>query len=107
MPQPLPCSAFQWPVIMLSLVSAWPRWRFIRNTIKRLKMSTQRLAEMIRVDHAGEHGAVRIYDGQLAIFGKVKGMDKTADLIRHMAEQEQEHLNHFDKLIVERQVRPT
>jgi len=69
--------------------------------------SQKRLAEMIRVDHAGEHGAVRIYDGQLAIFGKVKGMEKTADLIRHMAEQEQEHLNHFDKLIVERQVRPT
>ena len=69
--------------------------------------SQKRLAEMICVDHAGEHGAVRIYDGQLAIFGKVKGMEKTADLILHMAEQEQEHLNHFDKLIVERQVRPT
>ncbi len=66
-----------------------------------------RLAQMIRVDHAGEHGAVRIYDGQLAVFGKVKGMENTADLVRHMAEQEQEHLEHFDKLIVERQIRPT
>ncbi len=66
-----------------------------------------RLAEMIRVDHAGEHGAVRIYDGQLAVFGKIKGMEKTAELVRHMAEQEQEHLDHFDKLIVDRDVRPT
>jgi ubiquinone biosynthesis monooxygenase Coq7 len=66
-----------------------------------------RLAEMIRVDHAGEHGAVRIYDGQLAIFGKIKGKEKTADLVRHMAEQEQAHLDHFDHLIVDRDIRPT
>ena len=31
---------------------------------------------MIRVDHAGEHGAVRIYDGQLAVFAHVPGMEK-------------------------------
>jgi ubiquinone biosynthesis monooxygenase Coq7 len=62
---------------------------------------------MIRVDHAGEHGAVRIYDGQLAVFDKIPGMEKTADLIRHMAEQEQAHLAHFDDLIVSRNVRPT
>ena len=48
-------------------------------------MSQTRLEEMIRVDHAGEHGAVRIYDGQLAVFDKIPGMEKTAALIRHMA----------------------
>jgi ubiquinone biosynthesis monooxygenase Coq7 len=69
--------------------------------------NTPRLEEMVRVDHAGEHGAVRIYDGQLAIFDKIPGMEKTADLVRHMAEQEQEHLDHFDGLIVERNIRPT
>lgn len=68
---------------------------------------SDRLAQMIRVDHAGEHGAVRIYDGQLAVFDKIPGMEKTADLIRHMAEQEQAHLAHFDDLIVSRNVRPT
>jgi ubiquinone biosynthesis monooxygenase Coq7 len=62
---------------------------------------------MIRVDHAGEHGAVRIYDGQLAVFDKIPGMEKTAALIRHMAAQEEEHLTHFDNLIVERDIRPT
>ena len=40
---------------------------------------------MIRVDHAGEYGAVRIYEGQLAV---LKGR-ASADTIRHMAEQEQ------------------
>ena len=67
----------------------------------------ERIAEMIRVDHAGEHGAVRIYDGQLAVFAHVPGMEKTADLIREMAQHEQTHLDHFDQLITARRVRPT
>src|SRR5665213_4329168 len=58
---------------------------------------------MIRVDHAGEYGAVRIYEGQLAV---LKGR-ASADTIRHMAEQEQRHLKTFDRLINERRVRPT
>ena len=60
---------------------------------------------MIRVDHAGEYGAVRIYEGQLAVLGNRKS--ETADAIRKMAEQEQEHLAAFDTLINERRVRPT
>jgi ubiquinone biosynthesis monooxygenase Coq7 len=70
-------------------------------------MSTEKLAEMIRVDHAGEHGAVRIYDGQKAVFEKIKGKEKTAALVAHMAEQEEEHLAYFDALINERDIRPT
>ncbi len=58
---------------------------------------------MIRVDHAGEFGAARIYDGQLAVLGR----SKSAATIRRMAEQEQRHLAAFDKLVVERRVRPT
>ena len=58
---------------------------------------------MIRVDHAGEYGAVRIYEGQLAV---LKNSAK-ADVIRHMAEQEQRHLKAFDALVNERRVRPT
>ena len=71
------------------------------------KPASDRIAEMIRVDHAGEHGAVRIYDGQLAVFAHVPGMEKTADLIREMAQHEQTHLDHFDQLITARRVRPT
>ena len=62
---------------------------------------------MIRVDHAGEHGAVRIYDGQKAVFDKIKGKEDTAAMVAHMAEQEQEHLDYFDALITERDIRPT
>jgi ubiquinone biosynthesis monooxygenase Coq7 len=59
---------------------------------------------MIRVDHAGEYGAVRIYEGQLAVLGK---SGPVAASIARMAEQEQAHLDAFDKLINERRVRPT
>ncbi len=61
------------------------------------------VARMIRVDHAGEYGAARIYDGQLAILGD----RPVGAVIRRMAEQERRHLAAFDRLIVERRVRPT
>ena len=65
------------------------------------------IAAMIRVDHAGEYGAVRIYEGQLAVFAADKAKSKTVAAIRHMAKQEEEHLRAFDALINERRVRPT
>jgi ubiquinone biosynthesis monooxygenase Coq7 len=58
---------------------------------------------MIRVDHAGEYGAVRIYDGQLAVAGPGRARDE----IRRMAEQEKRHLAEFDELARARRVRPT
>ncbi len=61
------------------------------------------IARIIRVDHAGEYGAKRIYQGQLAVLGKT---DK-AEMIRHMQEQEQVHLDTFAALIAKRRVRPT
>ena len=61
------------------------------------------IARMIRVDHAGEYGARRIYDGQLAVLGR----GPAAPAIREMAEAEQAHLDAFDALLVERRVRPT
>jgi len=70
------------------------------------KNSTNRevLEEIIRVDHAGEYGATKIYDGQIAIFGKNSKLGKT---IQHMADQEQEHIDKFNELILEHRVRPT
>ncbi|MFY8095960.1 MAG: demethoxyubiquinone hydroxylase family protein [Niveispirillum sp.] len=61
------------------------------------------LERMIRVDQAGEYGAVRIYTGQAALLGKG---DK-GQLLRHMTEQEQVHLDTFNRLVRERGVRPT
>jgi ubiquinone biosynthesis monooxygenase Coq7 len=61
------------------------------------------LARMLRVDHAGEYGAARIYAGQLAV---LHNSDK-ADLLRHMKAQEQVHLDTFGDLIASERVRPT
>lgn len=58
---------------------------------------------MIRVDHAGEYGAVRIYAGQMAVLGS----GPVAPVIRDMAEQEQHHLDRFNTLVADHHVRPT
>jgi len=58
---------------------------------------------MLRVNHAGEYGAVRIYQGQLAILGE----KDAGPVIRHMLDQEKEHLEAFDELVANRRVRPT
>jgi len=65
------------------------------------------IESMIRVDHAGEYGAVRIYEGQLAVLKRRQGTGATVETIEHMAVQEQRHLKAFDKLVNERRVRPT
>ena len=58
---------------------------------------------VIRVDHAGEYGAKRIYQGQIAV---LRGT-RYEPLLRHMQAQEQEHLDTFSALIAKRRVRPT
>ena len=62
---------------------------------------------MIRVDHAGEFGALRIYEGQLAVLSRKPGAEADVASIRHMAAQEQKHFDAFDRLVKERAVRPT
>ena len=59
---------------------------------------------MVRVDQAGEYGAIRIYAGQLAVLGD---RHPAARSIHHMAQQEERHRAFFDRMIVERGVRPT
>src|SRR5437764_11121786 len=61
------------------------------------------IARIVRVDHAGEYGATRIYDGQLAVVRRGRARDE----IRRMAEQEAHHLAAFDELVRSRRVRPT
>ena len=61
------------------------------------------VARMIRVDHAGEYGAKRIYQGQLAVLGR----GPKGDVLRHMKQQEQVHLDTFADLVARRRVRPT
>jgi len=61
-------------------------------------------ASMIRVDQAGEYGATRIYAGQLAVMGDRSPHSRE---IRHMAEQEADHLAAFNAVMSQRGVRPT
>ena len=69
-------------------------------TLRRRKQ----IERMIRVDQAGEFGATRIYEGQLAVMGN-RGPHSAE--IRHMAEQEEQHRAQFDALMARRRVRPT
>jgi len=64
---------------------------------------TAAVARILRVDHAGEYGAARIYAGQLAVLRR----RDTAPVLREMAEQERQHLDRFADMIVRRRVRPT
>lgn len=61
------------------------------------------LDRMIRVDHAGEFGADRIYAGQHAILKNTE----VGDTIQHMWDQEKHHLSTFNKLIPAKRARPT
>ena len=59
--------------------------------------------KIIRVNHAGEYGAGRIYAGQLAVLGK----SPSAAVLHEMAGQEQQHLDAFSRMMAHRRVRPT
>ncbi|XP_061535864.1 5-demethoxyubiquinone hydroxylase, mitochondrial isoform X2 [Phycodurus eques] len=58
---------------------------------------------ILRVDHAGEYGANRIYAGQMAVLGR----SHTGTLIQEMWDQEKKHLEKFNEILAESRVRPT
>ncbi len=66
-----------------------------------------RLAEILRVDHAGELGAVHIYRGQRAVLGQAPGHERIAGQLEEMEGHEAVHLARFDRLLTEHGVRPT
>jgi ubiquinone biosynthesis monooxygenase Coq7 len=66
----------------------------------------KKIAEMIRVNHAGEFGAQVIYDGQIAAL-KLKRDDETLKLVEHMKAQEVVHFDYFDDEIKKQKIRPT
>ena len=66
-----------------------------------------RLAEILRVDHAGELAAVQIYRGQQAVLGRGPSQTRIAGQMAEMERQEAVHLARFDSLLTEHRVRPT
>lgn len=73
----------------------------------RARKAPPSIAAMLRVDHAGEYGAVAIYKGQQAVFKQAKATRAVAAQIAQMEAEEQKHLDAFDALLNERRVRPT
>ena len=71
------------------------------------KTNKKNLEEIIRVDHAGERGAIKIYEGQLLALKTIKQDNNLKDKIEEMKEQEKEHLEYFEKEIQKRKIKPT
>jgi len=69
--------------------------------------TNKKIEEIIRVDHAGERGAVNIYDGQLMALQLLKSDPIMEAKIAEMKEHEKEHLKYFEQQLAERKVRPT
>lgn len=67
----------------------------------------RRLREILRVDHAGELGAVHIYRGQRAVFERAAGRAGITERLAEMQQHEAEHLAAFDRMLTEKRVRPT
>ena len=71
------------------------------------KTDKKTLEEIIRVDHAGERGAIKIYEGQLLALKTFKQDESLKRKIEEMKEHENEHYNFFDKEIQRRKIKPT
>ena len=71
------------------------------------KTNKNKVKEFIRVDHAGERGAIKIYEGQLLALNTFIKNDKLKKIIEEMKEHEKEHCNYFENEIKKRNIRPT
>jgi len=71
------------------------------------KTNKKILEEIIRVDHAGERGAIKIYEGQLLALKTIKQNAILKDKIEEMKEHEKEHLEYFEKEMHKRKIKPT
>ena len=71
------------------------------------KTNKKKIEEFIRVDHAGERGAIKIYEGQLLALNTFVKDEELKKLIEEMKEQEKEHCNYFDNEIKKRKIKPT
>ena len=64
------------------------------------KTNKKTLEEIIRVDHAGERGAIKIYEGQLLALKTFKQDEELKRKIEEMKEHEFEHFDYFEKEIL-------
>ena len=71
------------------------------------KTNKTKVEEFIRVDHAGERGAIKIYEGQLLALNTFVKDDNLKKTIQEMKDQEKEHCNYFENEIKIRNIKPT
>ena len=71
------------------------------------KTDKKKLEEFIRVDHAGERGAIKIYEGQLLALNLFIKDNNLKEMIEEMKDHEKEHLEFFDNEIKKRKIKPT
>ena len=71
------------------------------------KTDKKKLEEFIRVDHAGERGAIKIYEGQLLALKTFKKDPELLKMVEEMKKHEQEHSDFFENEIRERNIKPT
>ena len=71
------------------------------------KTDKKKLERFIRVDHAGERGAIKIYEGQLLALSTFYKNEELKKLIQNMKIHEEEHSEYFEKEIYKRNIKPT
>ena len=71
------------------------------------KTNQKKLEEFIRVDHAGERGAIKIYEGQLLALSTLVNDEDLKKTIKQMKKHEEEHCNFFETEIIKRNIKPT
>ena len=71
------------------------------------RINKKKIEEFIRVDHAGERGAVKIYEGQLLALNTFVKDDDLKKTIEEMKVHEKEHCDFFEKEIKRRKINPT
>ena len=71
------------------------------------KTDKKKIEQFIRVDHAGERGAIKIYEGQLLALNTFIKDEELKKIIEEMKEHEREHCNYFENEIKKRKIKPT
>ena len=72
-----------------------------------MKKTNSKIEEFIRLDHAGERGAIKIYEGQLLALNTLVKDENLKKVIEEMKTHEKEHCEFFEKEIKKRNIRPT
>ena len=72
-----------------------------------MKTDKNKVKEFIRVDHAGERGAIKIYEGQLLALNTIYKDNQLKETIEEMREHEREHCDYFENEIKKREIKPT